>query len=432
VEAEAGALEFLLTNRNDEFGWGFPDVEIHGPNGEYFPPNSGVFSGDEFYRLAKVAQPAEGTWRIRLTGNGPPLNDNTDAPQKNYLLAHIANEGPDCRVWASRNTADDDTESVDIHAEAAFDGAIGAGVTYTGYVKRPNGTQVDLEMRRSDGGGAIGVFDGFVGRGYYEAVVKCVVSETALYAPGEQETFQEFGQRGRPPAFTREPSTWLFLDSQSFWDHGGDDCDDDGLPDIEEGSGDLDGDGVPDECDDDTDGDDITDADDGGGPGSTNPGGGDGGGDGSGGGDTFVPPDTDGDGVPDFRDTDSDNDGDPDGLDPDPLDPAIHRPDQAVCGTSLDGLFQVMAQLERGHYEGALTRLRSSIAAEEMLTAGWPAWSWRRVFLDVALYWEAAAEWAIESYQPGGQYEGEEVFLGKAQVALQLATLFKAFGCAEC
>ncbi|RED99763.1 tandem-95 repeat protein [Marinoscillum furvescens] len=67
------------------------------------------------------------------------------------------------------------------------------------------------------------------------------------------------------------------------------DCDNDGIPDLEEGGNDTDGDGLPDFLDEDSDGDGIPDAREGTG-------------------------DTDGDGIPDYKDTDSDGDGIPDSV----------------------------------------------------------------------------------------------------------------------
>jgi hypothetical protein len=91
-------------------------------------------------------------------------------------------------------------------------------------------------------------------------------------------------------------------------------CDDDGIPDSEEGSGDSDGDGVDDVCDLDADNDGITDAIEG-----SN--------------------DTDGDGIPDQLDLDSDNDGIPDaieannGVAPIGYDPLLGR----ASGADTDG-----------------------------------------------------------------------------------------------
>jgi von Willebrand factor type A domain len=71
------------------------------------------------------------------------------------------------------------------------------------------------------------------------------------------------------------------------------DRDDDGIPDDQEGGGDIDGDGIPNDTDRDSDGDDLADGDEGTG-------------------------DVDGDGIPNFHDKDSDGDGTPDNEDPDP------------------------------------------------------------------------------------------------------------------
>src|SRR5207244_1363184 len=98
-----------------------------------------------------------------------------------------------------------------------------------------------------------------VGRGVYNVRVSCDVAADARFALGEQGRpgIDEPSEATGVPAFFRSGQTSFFVDSttQPPLPPGGD-CNNNGVPDSAESTGDKDGDGVPDVCDDDPNGDD--------------------------------------------------------------------------------------------------------------------------------------------------------------------------------
>jgi hypothetical protein len=111
--------------------------------------------------------------------------------------------------------------------------------------------------------GAEGAFSAFIGRGRYDVTVQCQVPEGARFTPGELATPEDILAQGTVTPFQREARTCFFLDVAEYPPlPPGDDCDNDGLSNVEEGMADLDGDGLPNACDEDSDADDIPDSDD--------------------------------------------------------------------------------------------------------------------------------------------------------------------------
>jgi len=165
-------------------------------------------------------------------------------------------------------------------------------------VRKPFGSLAVVPMTLNEHhNGAVGIFDGFIGRGRYDVDVTCRVSAAARFAPGEHATPEQLVADPRPEPFVRHAHTGFYVDSNQLPPlPAGGDGDHDGIPDSVEGLVDTDGDHLPDAYDQDSDGDDVPDSKEGAGQPTR---------------------DSDGDGVPDYRDPDSDNDGVVDGADPD-------------------------------------------------------------------------------------------------------------------
>ncbi len=294
VETDADRLNLILSTRNELPGTWNPAFRLEGPGGELITHASPGVISDEFYRIVRVTNPTPGDWRLTLAAQTP------DA-QLTYLLGHVENPGPDCYAGISPRSVVDGTGPVEIRAGAFLGGPLGTGVEYSARVIDPLGTSTLVPMTYDPAlQGASGSFAGFVGRGRYEVVVECRVTDDARYHPGEGATVEEILEMPRPEPFVRQVRTSFFVDSANHPPRPGPDADGDGIPDGREGNLDTDGDGLPDAFDQDSDGDDLPDSQEG---------------------DGDPTRDTDGDGTVDYLDPDSDNDGIPDGADPDPHSP---------------------------------------------------------------------------------------------------------------
>ena len=341
----ADRLNVLLSARADEVSSWWPGFELSGPAGELITNGDPSVITEEFYSLARVPDPSPGVWTLEVFATGP-----TD--QFSYVLAHEENAGPDCYASAAPWIQSDPSAGVRLGANASFGRPLGAGVTYSARVTRPDGSEVTLNLPRTEeflGGEAL--FTDFAGRGIYLVEAECRVGERARFTPGEGATPEEVDRLGRPPAFTRTASTAFFLDvAEAPPLPEGDDCDGDGIPNAVEGTGDTDGDGVVDACDADKDGDDLPDVDE-------------------------EPGDADGDGIPNDQDPDSDNDGTIDGADDNPYDPVrfeYRYPAKLVCGRS-DGA--PPAGFVRGQYATTInvTNLnRTRVTFEKTLSLAVP------------------------------------------------------------
>lgn len=95
----------------------------------------------------------------------------------------------------------------------------------------------------------------FAGRGYYTVQVRCNVTSSARAVPGTQ-------LNGTVNAFTHNASFTIFADVPQMPACTTTDCDRDGIPNAQEGSGDSDGDGWLDGFDTDSDNDDVPDSSD--------------------------------------------------------------------------------------------------------------------------------------------------------------------------
>ncbi|HEY6806329.1 MAG TPA: VWA domain-containing protein [Pyrinomonadaceae bacterium] len=285
VEGGGERLNIFLSARNLDASTWNPGFRIIGPNGELITDQDNSIIRDKYYRLAKINTPSPGTWRLQIFAK-----DATD--QLSYVLAHVENPGPDFFLDAlPRNVTP--AQQVSISASIAFGADIEGPITLTGRVHRPDGSSVPITFQRNERSrNYSATFNSYAGRGIYEVSADVVVGIGAKPAKGEPI----FTGPERPAIdvkpFTRTARTAFFVNDAAFPPCLNNDCDGDGIPNNNEGPGDVDNDGLPNSRDDDADGDDIPDPVEG-------------------------TVDTDGDGKPDFLDTDSDNDGLPDSQDPD-------------------------------------------------------------------------------------------------------------------
>lgn len=284
VEGGGQKLNVFLSARNLDTKTWEPGFRLIAPDGTVITDNDSRVVRDQYYRLVRVTAPALGTWRLQVFSQ-------SSAEQFSYVLAHVENPAPDLFADVRPRVATT-AQTVTVSAAPSFVTGIEGPVTITGRVRRPDGSVIALSFTRDPLNGAYTApFNSFAGRGIYQVSVDCSVGEGALPQRGEPI----FDGPERPPievrAFVRNATTALFLNTSELPPCLSNDCDNDGIPNPTEGSGDADGDRTPNHRDDDADGDDVPDATEG----------------------TL---DTDGDRTPDFLDTDSDNDQIPDATDP--------------------------------------------------------------------------------------------------------------------
>jgi hypothetical protein len=237
-----------------------PTVELRDPDDNAVNPEVTV---GWLYRLLTVDQPSSGVWTLRTT------QSFEDPVSRTLVTAHIENRVPDC--FAGFNTPIiREAGQVRLFVEPEYDGfSILEGATLTAVVRRPDYSTLEVDVPFDPLREQYAVefpSSELRGRGSYQAVVRCEVSDGAQVAHGES-----FG-RELPPVdvqvvgFTRETTASFFLDTAELPPLPGEDspfagdCDGDGIADELEPAGDLDGDGAPDVCDGDADGDDLPDA----------------------------------------------------------------------------------------------------------------------------------------------------------------------------
>lgn len=285
VEGGGQRLNVFISARNlDATSWN-PGFRILGPGGEVITDLDQSIVRDRYYRLAKINTPAPGIWRLQIFSR-------TGTEQLSFVLAHVENPNPDFFLDARPRVASPATP-VSISAAVSFGADLEGPIAMTGTVRRPDASVVPVTFQLDSRTRSYTAnFNAFAGRGIYEVNATAVVSQGARPLRGESI----FSGPEQPAIdvkpFTRTARTAFFLETPNQPPCVSNDCDNDGIPNGDEGSGDQDNDGLSNSRDDDADGDDVPDPIEGTG-------------------------DTDNDGRPDFLDTDSDNDGLPDGQDPD-------------------------------------------------------------------------------------------------------------------
>ena len=293
VEFGGQRLNVFLSARNLDVNAWNPGFRLIGPGGEMITDLDTSIVRDRYYRLVKINTPTPGTWKLQIFSR-------TGTDQFSFVLAHVENPGPDFFVDARPRIATP-AQPVSISASVSFRADLEGPISLTGTVRRPDGSVVPVTFQFDERGRTYrAIFNSFAGRGIYQVNATAVVGQGARVRRGEPIFSGPENTTIDVKPFTRTARTAFFLEDPNLPPCLGNDCDNDDIPNGDEGSGDLDNDGLPNSRDDDADGDDVPDPTEGTG-------------------------DTDGDGKPDFLDTDSDNDGLPDGQDPDRTHPSDIR-----------------------------------------------------------------------------------------------------------
>lgn len=261
VEAGSSRLNVMLSGRGE--GEWDPICQLSSPSGATVVAcdDATFVETDEFYKLIRVPNPEPGNWQLVVMGNQQPV-------QRSFIWAHSNNPGPDC--WAGADPSflsEEPSGGIMIRAASSYGAPLGRHVGYLIQVETPNGTLLPAEFMTLDErqNGAEYRFDDFQGRGAYEAVVTCLVTQDSVYSPGERADLVDILADEKPVAFLRQARTSFFLDAGDYPPPPpGDDCDDDGIPNTATPGGfeDDDKDGVQNYCDTDDDGDDVPDVDD--------------------------------------------------------------------------------------------------------------------------------------------------------------------------
>jgi hypothetical protein len=286
VEAFVPRLNVMLSTRNSNINTWKPNFTLRGPNGEIFTNSDNkVLVFDPFYILIRLDNPSAGQWTLEISASN-------GFDQYTYVAAHAENPKPDFYIDAKPHIIGNPTQPVTISARATYGADLNDGVVYTGKVKRPDGSIVPVSFKRDPYTLAVTAeFNQFNYRGVYEVLADCDVSANANLVPGES-IFPGTDINFNIQPFKRAANSYFLLTYGDLPPCSSNDCDNDGIPNSQEGTGDPDGDGLPNYLDGDSDGDDVPDA-------------------------TEGYRDNDGDGTPNALDPDSDNDGILDGKDPD-------------------------------------------------------------------------------------------------------------------
>ena len=286
VERFVPRLNLMISARQGNVTNWKTQFRLRGPNGEIFTnANTDVIVTDPYYTLIRLNNPSSGNWILEITSaNG--------FDQSSYVIAHAENPKPDLFVHASPRVVTP-SKSVIISVVTSYAVEIDKGATFTGRVRRPDGSLVPITLTRNPISRSVSAnFNSYNGRGIYEVQTETKVRKGAEYLQGESIFGGTPNTATVPDSFARSASTYFFLDSNTLPPCNNDDCDNDGIKNEDEGNFDTDGDLIPDNRDQDSDGDDVPDSQEG-------------------------TRDDDGDGIPNFQDPDSDNDGIKDGIDPD-------------------------------------------------------------------------------------------------------------------
>ena len=260
IEAGASNLNVAISTRNEDIASWKPRFTLINPAGQnvLFDTSTGVVK-DGFYQVGRVASPMPGRWKVALAAR------DFGSQQFQYVLAHVENSAPDCFARVS-NVKVGAAQPAVVAARAYFqDRPLGQPTTYTGSVRRPDGSVFPLTFtQKADSEEAVALLtpDAYVGRGIYDVSVKCSAASDVQFALGEDQQGPLDGEEGPSlvPAFSREVRTGFFVDSPTQPPlPPGDDCDGNGIPNGAESLADTDGDGLPDVCDQDDDGDDLPD-----------------------------------------------------------------------------------------------------------------------------------------------------------------------------
>lgn len=255
VEKLGLKLNLILTARNANINTWQPDFILQSPSGtQYSSANTNIIKTDPYYIMVNINSPEVGEWKLFVTSA-----NNYD--QYMFASAHIENPNPD--LFASvRPITPAITQPVTIAVNSSYKIDIDSGFVYSGYVKRPDGSQISLVFVQDKYTRATSAsFADYNNSGVYEVYVKAKVTPDAKPVRGESI----FEGPDVPPVtidgFERETKVYFLVKGlPPYCSSDENDCDHDGIPNDEDGYFDADGDGLPGYLDDDSDNDDIPDS----------------------------------------------------------------------------------------------------------------------------------------------------------------------------
>jgi hypothetical protein len=226
VEAGAQRLNVMLSARNlDVRTWG-PGFRLLGPAGEIFTEaDVKLIASDPFYRIVRISGPTPGTWRLQVSA--PSVRD-----QFSYVLAHVENPAPDLLIDAQPRIARPG-RPVTLSAALTYGADLEGAVSYSGIVRRPDGSTVPLAFQFDPLGRTVTAdFAAFAGRGIYEVVVRGDAAAGARVMRGESLFSGPAGTATVVEPFTRFARTSFFLDTTEL-PPCGNDCES-GVPTVPE------------------------------------------------------------------------------------------------------------------------------------------------------------------------------------------------------
>lgn len=263
VGSDATALQLVMSSRDQT--WGIR-VTLTDPVGNTFsrtshPEYFSTTAYDPALVIAHIPDPVAGEWSL-VTGTSL-----AGGVSSNFIVTEI---NPVASVQLDGDTPIVGSGSeVEVTPTIVYDGVpIDVNSTECSVIKitAPGGLtffpgdpapfsfdMVNTAERIAQGLPPTFTLEPFAGRGYYTIYVNCTVDASAESVPGTQLS-------GMVGEFSHNTSYTFFADVPDMPPCSSDDCDGDGVPNDEEGTGDTDGDGWEDPYDTDSDNDEAPDA----------------------------------------------------------------------------------------------------------------------------------------------------------------------------
>jgi len=255
VEEHASQLVLFLGARNDRIASWRLYFDLTGPDGERIDDTSLQASSEPGFVVVRISDPHPGRWRLRVLAGASGI-------QATELVAFVENDNIRLSADALPRLASV-RSPVRITASPAYETDLEGDVTVTGKVHRPDGTDVDITLKRDPFTRGWQVpFDKWAGRGLYEVKIDAKVGDRTQPALGEAI----FDGAARAPVrvvpFHRSTTASFYLADGEFAKCAANDCDNDGIRNgIETRCGnDTDGDGIPNRFDGDSDNDEVLDS----------------------------------------------------------------------------------------------------------------------------------------------------------------------------
>lgn len=252
VERSGQNLNLMLSGRNTKANTFAVQFRLVSPSNVVFTnANTNIIKTDPYYTLIKLESPEEGAWKLYVASGN-------NFAQSMYASVHVEDPNPDFFVHTTPVIANTSRpEKIAVNTSYKFDLD---GVAYSGYVKRPDNSQVPLTFIRNPYTRTVTAeFAGYNYAGVYEVRTKATVTSATQPMKGESIFPGPDAMPVTVMPFEREVLTYFIVKNGVPY-CAGNDCDHDGIPNATEGNFDTDGDGIPNYIDDDADGDDIPDA----------------------------------------------------------------------------------------------------------------------------------------------------------------------------